>query len=85
MEETMEELAIKAARGNNGGTWADHYTEEQKNFWRAFVQELVAAEREACAQIADDYAVEHAAYAALPLAGRAIAEAIRNRQLEAGL
>lgn len=49
----LEALAIKAARGNNGGTWADHYTEDHKKFWRQFVRELAAAEREACAKLVE--------------------------------
>lgn len=42
---TVEQLAIRCARGNNGGEWATHYTEEQKEFWRAFVVDLIAAAR----------------------------------------
>lgn len=39
----IESFAIRAALGNNGGTWAEHYTEEQKEHWRQFVRDLVAA------------------------------------------
>lgn len=38
-----EQLAIKAAKGNNGGEWATHYTEEQKEYWRNFVKDLAYA------------------------------------------
>lgn len=41
--ETVKAFAIKCAKGNNGGEWATHYTEEQKNFWRQFVQSLAWA------------------------------------------
>lgn len=37
----LEALAIKCALGNNGGVWAEHYTGDQKAFWRGFAQELV--------------------------------------------
>jgi hypothetical protein len=40
--EIIETLAIRAALGNNGGAWAEHYTNEQKEHWRRFVQDLVA-------------------------------------------
>jgi hypothetical protein len=38
----LESYAIRCAKGNNGGEWATHYTEEQKNFWRNFVKGLAA-------------------------------------------
>jgi hypothetical protein len=41
--EQIESFAIRAALGNNGGTWAEHYTEKQKEHWRQFVRDLVAA------------------------------------------
>jgi hypothetical protein len=41
-EKTTERFAIRCARGNNGGEWATHYTEEQKEFWRAFVRDMAA-------------------------------------------
>jgi hypothetical protein len=40
---TLEQFAIRAAKGNNGGEWATHYTEAQKEHWRRFVRDLVAA------------------------------------------
>ena len=30
----IEELAIKLAEANNGGKWATHYEEMQKDVWR---------------------------------------------------
>ena len=30
-----------AAEGNNGGTWATHYTDSQKDLWRARAQKLI--------------------------------------------
>lgn len=41
--EQVEPFAIRAAKGNNGGEWATHYTEDQKNVWRQFVRDLVAS------------------------------------------
>jgi hypothetical protein len=38
----VEAFAIRAALGNNGGTWAEHYTEEQKEHWRQFIRDLVS-------------------------------------------
>jgi hypothetical protein len=29
-----------AERGNNGGEWATHYSETQKDLWRQFIKEL---------------------------------------------
>lgn len=39
----IEVLAIRAALGNNGGTWAEHYTEDQKEHWRQWVRDMAAA------------------------------------------
>lgn len=39
-EDMVERFAQRCAMGNNGGEWAIHYTEEQKNHWRQFVREL---------------------------------------------
>ncbi|MEA2910306.1 MAG: hypothetical protein QOJ15_2387 [Bradyrhizobium sp.] len=44
----IESFAIRVALGNNGGTWAEHYTEPQREHWRQFVRDLVA---EVCADI----------------------------------
>lgn len=38
--EQIEALAIRCALGNNGGVWATHYTEAQKEHWRKFVLDL---------------------------------------------
>ena len=46
--EKLEALAIRAAKGNNGGEWlkkpdgTQHYTEAQKDYWRQFVRDLAA-------------------------------------------
>lgn len=40
MDDLIEKWAIKLALGNNGGEWATHYTEEQKNLWRKRAKEL---------------------------------------------
>ena len=40
MNELIEKWAIKLALGNNGGEWATHYTEEQKDLWRKRAREL---------------------------------------------
>jgi hypothetical protein len=34
LNDLVECVAIKIALGNNGGTWAAHYNDEQKNVWR---------------------------------------------------
>ena len=70
----IEQFAIRAAKGNNGGEWATHYTEEQKEFWRQFVRELFAAESERCAKLAEAY-FKSDDYRS---AGEAIAAAIRK-------
>jgi hypothetical protein len=38
----LENYAVRCAKGNNGGEWATHYTEEQKNYWRRFVAQIAA-------------------------------------------
>ena len=42
-DKQVEDFAIRAALGNNGGAWAEHYTEKQKEHWRQFVRDLAAA------------------------------------------
>lgn len=37
----VEKYAIRCAKGNNGGEWATHYTEEQKDIWRKFIHDLI--------------------------------------------
>jgi len=41
IEDKIEEFAIRVALGNNGGGWATHYTEAQKEHWRQFVRDLI--------------------------------------------
>jgi hypothetical protein len=45
-EALIEQFAIRVALGNNGGAWATHYTEDQKEHWRQFVRDLIAAIKE---------------------------------------
>jgi len=40
-EDQIEKYAMRIALGNNGGGWATHYKEDQKEFWRNMVRELV--------------------------------------------
>lgn len=49
----IENFAIGAARGNNGGTWAEHYTPDQKHYWRNYVIELAGAIKRAQPSNAD--------------------------------
>lgn len=44
-DEQVELFAIRAAKGNNGGNWSEHYTEEQKDYWRRFVRDLASTIR----------------------------------------
>lgn len=37
----IEEVAKRYAVANNGGDWADHYTEKHKNLWRRRASELI--------------------------------------------
>jgi hypothetical protein len=41
MTDLIEKYAIIMAEGNNGGTWATHYTDSQKDFWRARAEKLI--------------------------------------------
>ena len=41
MTDLIEKYAIIMAEGNNGGAWATHYTESQKDVWRARAQKLI--------------------------------------------
>lgn len=45
-EELVERFAIRVALGNNGGAWATHYTEDQKEHWRQFIRDLIATVRD---------------------------------------
>lgn len=49
--ESVEALAIRAAKGNNGGQWATHYTEGQREHWRQFVRDLATSALSAPKQI----------------------------------
>jgi hypothetical protein len=40
-ESLIEHFALRAALGNNGGNWADHYTEAQKEHWHQFVRDMI--------------------------------------------
>jgi hypothetical protein len=40
-DDLIESFAIRAALGNNGGTWTTHYTEAQKEHWRRFVRNMI--------------------------------------------
>lgn len=56
---TIEELAKIMAVGNNGGTWSDHYTDDQKNVWRDRARDVLAKMTEkAPIAPADDETVE---------------------------
>lgn len=39
MDDLVEKWALRMALGNNGGGWATHYTEEQKEHWRTMARE----------------------------------------------
>lgn len=41
MDNLIKKYAIQIALGNNGGQWATHYNENQKNHWRNLVRELI--------------------------------------------
>jgi hypothetical protein len=79
----IEQFAIRAAKGNNGGEWSTHYTEEQKEYWRQFVRDLVAAERERCAQLIEIFEYEQENHSGvtvlhIPPFRKAMAAAIRK-------
>jgi len=41
VNELIEKYAIIMALGNNGGEWATHYTEKQKDLWRNRAEQLI--------------------------------------------
>ena len=41
MNELIEDIAKKIAVANNGGDWAKHYNEDQKNVWRERAKEVI--------------------------------------------
>lgn len=40
-DDDVEKFAIRVALGNNGGSWATHYTDAHKEHWRQFIRDLV--------------------------------------------
>jgi hypothetical protein len=40
-DEKIDQIAILIAEGNNGGSWATHYTEGQKALWRKRAWQIV--------------------------------------------
>lgn len=38
----VESTALRMAVGNNGGCWAEHYTEDQRDHWRRLAASLVS-------------------------------------------
>ena len=41
MNELIDSVAKKIAVANNGGDWAKHYNEDQKNVWRERAKEII--------------------------------------------
>ena len=46
MNELIEKIAMTMAVGNNGGGWATHYNEDQKNVWRERAKEVIEMVKE---------------------------------------
>ena len=46
MNELIEQVAKTMALGNNGGDWAKHYNEDQKNVWRERAKEVIEMVKE---------------------------------------
>lgn len=46
MNELIEDVAKKIAVANNGGDWAKHYNEDQKNVWRERAKEVIEMVKE---------------------------------------
>jgi hypothetical protein len=46
MNELIEEIAKTIALGNNGGDWAKHYTEGQKDVWRERAKVIIEMVKE---------------------------------------
>jgi hypothetical protein len=42
MEELVDKFAIRIARGANSTSWGEWNTEEEKEFWRKIVRDLLA-------------------------------------------
>jgi hypothetical protein len=41
MQDLIEKIAIEMAMGNNGGDWAKHYTDDQKDVWRERAEKVI--------------------------------------------
>ena len=41
MQDLIEQVAKYIAVANNGGDWAKHYNEDQKNVWRDRAKEVI--------------------------------------------
>ena len=46
MSELIEQVAKRIAVANNGGDWAKHYNEDQKNVWRKRAEEIIQMVRD---------------------------------------
>ena len=46
MQDLIEQVAKKIAVANNGGDWAKHYNEDQKNVWRERAKEVIEMVKE---------------------------------------
>lgn len=46
MNELIEKVARTIAVANNGGDWAKHYNEDQKNVWRERAKEVIEMVKE---------------------------------------
>lgn len=47
MNELIEDIAKKIAVANNGGDWAKHYNDDQKNVWRERAKEIIEMVKQA--------------------------------------
>lgn len=65
-DEDIEALAIRAAKGNNGGEWATHYTEKQKAYWRQWVKDIGQAVWQQGYEVGYDHACMDSKYGTLP-------------------
>jgi phage pi2 protein 07 len=46
MQDLIEQVAKYIAAANNGGGWSTHYTEGQKDVWRARAKEVIEMVKE---------------------------------------
>jgi hypothetical protein len=56
----VEEIAIMIAEGNNGGAWATHYTEEQKEVWRNRARKILVKVAYAMMDMVKDHGTDDA-------------------------